>query len=384
MENVRNVEFGRIDTTCLELHFRTVGKRCAFTLVELLVVIAIIGTLVALLLPAVQAAREAARRMQCSNNMKQMSLGVHLFSNAHGTIPNYGHASQRVNWLARLCPYIDQQAIWDMILAKDPNLGMNSYTAGFEPWYLRSPNWFCPSDDIVSQVLGDRTSTNPGGMSYRACVGDLMSRFLEDYDTEGSSENYYAWNNSRGAFAAYRYSDCRIAGRRTLGAILDGTSNTFLLSEALASGPGEEWSTRRSTALSAGWTQKGCLGQVSAGDMTQLKAKGESGRGSRWACTALRNGAFTTILPPNSLSCHAEGSGKRGGLQTAGSSHAGGANHSFVDGAVRFISSTIDVGQSPDLSYQVKSTAAAFTEPSPFGVYGALGSIAGGEPKSSP
>ena len=88
--------------------------RNAFTLVELLVVIAIIGVLVALLLPAVQAAREAARRSQCTNNLKQITLAMHNYADIHGgKYPvgeyNYGWGT----WLVGLLPFIEQKALYD-------------------------------------------------------------------------------------------------------------------------------------------------------------------------------------------------------------------------------------------------------------------------------
>src|ERR1700691_3086663 len=86
-----------------------------FTLVELLVVIAIIGVLVALLLPAVQQAREAARRSQCSNNLKQQALAVQNFASAFGTLPSSVRppGGARISWLTQTLPYLDQQGLYD-------------------------------------------------------------------------------------------------------------------------------------------------------------------------------------------------------------------------------------------------------------------------------
>ena len=84
-----------------------------FTLVELLVVIAIIGILIALLLPAVQAAREAARRAQCSNNLKQIGLGVHNYESAHKAFPAGNYQSVHGTWLVGLLPYVEHQALFD-------------------------------------------------------------------------------------------------------------------------------------------------------------------------------------------------------------------------------------------------------------------------------
>jgi len=93
-------------------------RRSAFTLVELLVVIAIIGVLVALLLPAVQAARESARRAQCTNNLKQIALGVQSYHDSHNAFPlGSGNISwdyppeYKFDWLARILPYLEQENV---------------------------------------------------------------------------------------------------------------------------------------------------------------------------------------------------------------------------------------------------------------------------------
>jgi prepilin-type N-terminal cleavage/methylation domain-containing protein len=91
-------------------------KRHAFTLVELLVVITIIGILIALLLPAVQAAREAARKMQCSNNLKQVGLAMHAYLNSDGMLPPGGRNPHSVTWYHAILPSLEQSSLfagWD-------------------------------------------------------------------------------------------------------------------------------------------------------------------------------------------------------------------------------------------------------------------------------
>jgi prepilin-type N-terminal cleavage/methylation domain-containing protein len=137
-----------------------VHRQSGFTLVELLVVIAIIGVLVALLLPAVQAAREAARRTQCVNSSKQIALAIHNYESANGAVPENFRPSGTtfesdyvtIGWMQGILPYIEQQALFSRIDRKLPSLtGVNLEVA-------RTPiaALLCPSD-----------STNNGGLMTR-------------------------------------------------------------------------------------------------------------------------------------------------------------------------------------------------------------------------
>ncbi len=144
-------------------------SRSGFTLVELLVVIAIIGVMVGLLLPAVQAAREAARRMSCGNNIKQIGLGLHNYHAAYNTLPMHcgGTASGPVNnvrelsWLVGLTPFVEQQALWEQIsnpfratsgfvfppMGTGPRCTLAQQAANrYEPWMTEIPGFRCPSD----------------------------------------------------------------------------------------------------------------------------------------------------------------------------------------------------------------------------------------------
>src|SRR5438093_12254790 len=101
-----------METRLMRRMLRQSCKRCGFTLVELLVVIAIIGVLVALLLPAVQAAREAARRMSCSNQLKQLGLALQNYHDTYNAFPPARHAGGvNICWLVRILPYIEQGSV---------------------------------------------------------------------------------------------------------------------------------------------------------------------------------------------------------------------------------------------------------------------------------
>ena len=155
--------------------------RTGFTLVELLVVIAIIGVLVALLLPAVQSAREAARRMQCKNNLKQVGLALHSYHTAHGVLPfgsDYANGN-RSTWAMFILPYIERQAHYDLFDHSLPLVHADNTPA----CETIVPTYLCPSDsqsrNPLLQKRGDSpdlngASTNPSNsamLSYPASMG---------------------------------------------------------------------------------------------------------------------------------------------------------------------------------------------------------------------
>ncbi|MDR1269557.1 MAG: DUF1559 domain-containing protein [Planctomycetaceae bacterium] len=126
-----------------------------FTLVELLVVIAIIGVLIALLLPAVQAAREAARRMQCANNMKQIGIGIHNFHDSLQALPPSGLLRRRAGFLYFITPYMEQTSVWNMLTSYEKPAG-STYALGLYAFpqklndginqdtsTVTATNWFC-------------------------------------------------------------------------------------------------------------------------------------------------------------------------------------------------------------------------------------------------
>lgn len=153
------------------------GRDCrrGFTLVELLVVIAIIGTLVGLLLPAVQAARESARRSSCSNNMKQLALGVLNYSDAMKKLPPaYGNTDfyrtatnlwTRMGWITAVLPYAEEQSLFNDVIAWHKNNKNVSNTGG--PYDRQLPLLTCPTEKYIKQ--GGELGTT----SYRCNRGDI-------------------------------------------------------------------------------------------------------------------------------------------------------------------------------------------------------------------
>ena len=355
-------------------------RRNAFTLVELLVVIAIIGILIGLLLPAVQAAREAARRMQCTNNLKQMGIAVHNYHDVKGMIPptRSGDLNSTRNWGSinfhlLLLPYAEQQARYESFIHYYDNDPANrgtwpSFEAGIDALKGNVSYLNCPSDSY---------STNPSWTNsvmktnYVGSMGDTI------YAVGDSSQN------SRGAFGGgwARTEDPSTRPLyRTFASIIDGTSNTVIFAETLTGQAASLRYIKGSVAFNLGTvTPNSCVAirdTTASAFFKDTLTKGYDARGFIW--TKARSGItyFQTILPPNSPNCSSGDSCSNSGIYSTSSNHSGGVNVCLIDGSVKFISETIDVGTKISTQTTDPSTDLGI---SPFGVWGALGSIAGGE-----
>jgi prepilin-type N-terminal cleavage/methylation domain-containing protein len=334
--------------------------RRAFTLVELLVVIAIIGTLVGLLLPAVQSAREAARYSACTNKLKQMSLAVLNYESARKRFPsdsyltisatNGGNIYPAYNANFAILPYIEEQRVYDGIyaIAKD---------GATLPWNnsgcrVQVPAFRCPSDEAA--VVRGRTSVNAyqGPFNYHYNYGDICN------------------DQWRGPFGRGDTGFCSSAR------ITDGTSKTIMLAESVtASGNSDKGGTAIGVS-GWGWNAAPsvCLA-VMGGGASWINS--EWSTGCRWYDS--RYTLLYTVLPPNSPTCTSSNSqyAGEGASISASSLHPqGGVAVAMCDGAVRFVSETIDAG---DPSSGITGGAAAYTGRSKRGVWGAMGSTRGGE-----
>jgi prepilin-type N-terminal cleavage/methylation domain-containing protein/prepilin-type processing-associated H-X9-DG protein len=340
------------------------ARRQGFTLIELLVVIAVIGILIALLLPAVQKVREAASRTQCTNNLKQLGIALHAYHDVNSGFPAREggslvnddiHNRYAVGYLA-LLPYLELTAVYQQFPAY----------ASQAPWVVTAP-----ANIPIKIMVCPSTMGNPL-KNYVFCSGD--------------STNNDVSTVTRGAFNT-DWTQKKISD------ITDGTSNTLLMSERLhlPAGPGVDsysnpYAQRAYTTLGPppatyGLTQflgagagTNCLNQASGGKYNSGNIMSWAQVGdSPWSMGDPVYSTFTTILPPNSPSC-AMWYTDAGGIFSASSLHPGGVNCVLGDGSVRFISQNINAGDPTATPVNPPSGG-----PSPYGVWGALGTINGGE-----
>jgi len=379
-------------------------RRTAFTLVELLVVIAIIGILIALLLPAVQAAREAARRMTCTNNLKQLSLALHTYHDATRGFPastGFSFAGDEFPLCAvmgnyplfgphvALLPYIEQTAVFDGFVAACQRYNSTppvvlALNAPENNWMRAKISGFgCPSGTQRLDGLGDvpgigQVVTN----SYAFSMGDYP----------GGTR--ITVQNNRGAFGGNKQF-------RSMGSFVDGTSNTVVFCES-ASGDRNATKVKGNIAIvdmgggADAMLPSTCLAtgpdkRTLTGDVTKYA------RGEAWFLGVPAFNAFLTVLPPNSPSCVNGSPGsptdptsgqameRLAGIFSASGYHTGGVNVGLGDGSVTFVSETVSATTSGDATV-INARIADFMKASgpasgisPFGVWGALGSINGGE-----
>lgn len=297
---------------------RVVGR--GFTLVELLVVIAIIGILIALLLPAVQAAREAARRSQCTNNLMQLGTACFNYEDANKVLPmgtidqisaDIG-SNDRRNWLYFILPFMEEEAIYENWIAWRAG-------GGTAPWWYEPnrmvilPSYYCPSDPL-SPKTKTHEDLGPGSdqgfhSNYVGCSGSTV------FNAGGS-----LGDTLNGIFY-YKHAT-------QLRRITDGTANTIMTSEILVA-----------------------LDDSAAG----AAAYGHDVRGRMWNPANQGSILFSTLWPPNTTVSDVLNYCQNSNPQApcissttnivlfARSNHPGGVNAGLADGSVQFIADTIDV-----------------------------------------
>ena len=379
-------------------------RRTGFTLVELLVVIAIIGVLVGLLLPAVQAAREAARRMSCSNNFKQIGLGIHNYQSAFNQLPKQRGGSydsglsddfsnnNELSFLVGLLPFVEQQALWEQISNPNvarvdgttqspawPAMGPQPHTPDYVPWRTQVPGLRCPSDP-TGQPIGSYGKTN-----YVACIGDTVYHQEDsDINDSGEGDSSDASTFARGFFQLRQSTKFRD--------VLDGLSNTIACGEIVVdSSTREVVGSFVNDNTVSGLTRRNAPGQFANAilepsrpgfylETLTLESDMNYAKGHRWMSGDSMISNIQTIRPPNSYSV-SDNNYNDEGFSTAGSRHQGGCHILMGDGAVKFITDSIDsgdqnhgpVGTTADGSGSSSNNDITRGKSSPFGLWGSLG-----------
>ncbi len=308
------------------------NRTSAFTLVELLVVIAIIGILVALLLPAVQAARAAARRSSCTNNLKQCAMALHNYHDTYRKFPGIGSSSSRAfSILAKILPYAEQSNLQDLIDFNRPIYGGgHSGPQVIDPGNEEAaralvPMFRCPSDgteDLFSEFDCDAAN----GQAYRGsnvvvCTGSARDGY---WDLRSRTDGLFYYNSSCG-----------------FKNMTDGTSNAVVFSETLlgngvARGPQPNRPHEAIAYIGHQFNQNPDVAALAAGAVYYWQGH----RGYAWISGKSYSTTFSTYDTPNPP--HSDVYQLAYGWFAARSNHAGGVNVALGDGSVRFVSETLD------------------------------------------
>ena len=313
-----------------EEEFMRLHRHRGFTLIELLVVIAIIAVLIGLLLPAVQSAREAARRIQCTNNLKQIGLALHNYHDSQGVFPHSrGLSTPAPNFpatatfsgLARLLQYMEQTSAFNTInfnwLPTDPQntTAQATVVAGF----------LCPSDSAATTPAGQ------AGLNYRPCEGSTILFTYGASDTGGANASMPPPD---GVFFS--------VSRTSIADITDGTSNTAAWSEKRIGDFSNAIATDRTDLFlpkTFPSTSDAAVNDCRAVNAMDLSFQGVSTAGAPWI-TGSTSACYNHAGLPNTRSCMFP-PGRI--LNNATSNHPGGVNMTLCDGSVRFVKDTVGI-----------------------------------------
>ncbi len=329
-----------------------------FTLIELLVVIAIIGVLIALLLPAVQAAREAARRSQCTNNLKQIGLAMHNYHSALGSFPMGSAPTTAIgggvrngwgNWSAHalLLPFLEQQTLYNALNNNLPNAsnGGEGQEANTTAVTTMVSAFQCPSSPPY-----------PGNW-----IAGKPSPYTNYFASLGSSMNQYAYNTNARPNGVFEVGGTAYSERD----IIDGSSNTIVFGEwrsgdnnsTMFSNPQDMVVTSSTPQNVSNWNQPGAnmpyggasfIPWITSCAATASTATHRSFIGQMWCQGLIGRTLGNTLLPPNPnypnciiVNWGGDNDGAWGAVGMS-SYHSGGANTLFGDGSVRFLKSSVN------------------------------------------
>lgn len=389
-------------------------RRSGFTLVELLVVIAIIGIMVGLLLPAVQ----AARRMSCSNNMKQIGLGLHNYESAYKHLPmntggtkttdwsDFSSNQLSLAWSVGILPFMEQQPLWEQIKnpfgrnrvdapinPPFPAMGPTPWHTDYQPWLTEVPAYRCPSDPSRSAAI------QVGYSNYVVCTGDaIFEQALGGLNEAGNGDSNLnsEWGESstarwaRGMFRARHFTRFRD--------VQDGLSNTAMAGECAVDNTTRYANSTIVQVDDDVWNLPPSQGRAlldperpsfispslpACGSGPCVDGAATNHRGKRWPDGRMEYSTFQTITPPNSYNLSRRHT--RSGLYCVSSFHPGGAHIIMGDGAVTFVTDSIEAGDQDHVPYGRSNNGGAWDagagRPSPYGLWGALGTKNGRETK---
>jgi prepilin-type N-terminal cleavage/methylation domain-containing protein len=311
---------------------RPARRRRAFTLIELLVVIAIIAILVSLLLPAVQQAREAARRTQCKNNLHQLGLSLHNYESTYGMLPTnmrflnqqpYG-SYVRASTYVKVLPFLDQQPLYDMVNftynGSNDFCSLQLTTSGQPIGNSRLPVFLCPSDDVTSSSANSWPNYAPsmGSISMPSNGGSCPT-----YDNTPLSAG--SWAYGYGPSLAYTYPQYPGPFSYTVvsakfAQIIDGLSNTIFMGEIRPGCGGKNWLTEQ-------WPDANSPYYATNAPINFPTCPNEGAGAAQTGCNWIAN--YNAAM----------------GFK---SRHAGGAQFLMGDGTVRFLNANINY-----LTYQI-------------------------------
>ena len=338
------------------------------TLVEFLVVILFIGILVSMLFPAFRQVRGPARRTACMNNLRHLGLAALNYESAHGEFPmavglideNGNLVDKPFSGIVALLPFLEEGNWHDQIINPSeingvsyPAYGPDFADADYPPWLQQFALLECPSSRRSQE-------SEFGSTNYAFSVGD-------------AAREIYQLKQPRGAFGCFRSTRVSDA--------TDGLSNTLALAEIGGGTNAESIGHGCVTQGRPSWLDNpaGVYEVVAANQTSYATGAKTIRRGSHWANGSAGLGLVNTILGPNSPSFRVAGTDSSG-VFSASSNHAGGVSVVLLDASCHFISEDIDAGDpsSPTLTRQQLDSDEALPE-CPFGVWGKLGTIAGGE-----